>query len=263
MTLFSIQPRSCAADQPPFCSHLVVGKACLNIPPTKESTEGQLALESFLARRRQKYQARRNGLARNSFEESICDGSFSDKEAGRFDVHDRNRVIRLAILKHGPMPLHHATRTLSPVQNAKEAKLDDFSRLDCEVLADRVVSRAKVRLKRRKKTANVLQKIYKPSLNSSQCKVPTFRTSTPTNSKSSTPKSLSPSKTIQRLNRSLEVVESGSEDRRSSLKVVRKVVYWSEKQSAMAKDSGVPCVPPSSPMHSKFEWFNLIFTSNY
>lgn len=228
---------SSGADQAPFCCHMVVGKALLNRPPTKQLTEGQIALESFLARRRQKYQARRNGSAKDSCEE--------DKETERFYVHQRNSVIRLVSLKEGPRPLIRPTRTLnpsSPIWNAKETKLEDFSRLECEVLADRVVSQAKVRLKRRKRAANVLQKIYKPL---SDSKVSTFRTSTPTNSKSSTPKSLSPSKNIQRLNRSLEV-ESGGEERRG-LKAVRKVVFWSEKQSAMTKDSGVPCVPPPSP----------------
>lgn len=242
MTLSLTLPPSAGTDQAPFCCQMVVGKALLNRPPPKQFSEGQLALESFLTKRRQKYQARRIDLAKHSCEENTCRSSALEKE---INVHQRNSIIRLAALKDGPRPLIHPCRMInlsSPVQNTKETKLEDFSQLECEVLADRVVSRAKVRLKRRKKAANVLQKLYKPMSNSSHSKAPTFRTSTPTNSKSSTPKFLSPSKSVQRLNRSLEVGED-----RQGLKVGRKVVYWSEKQSAMAKDAGVPSVPPPSP----------------
>lgn len=258
----ALPPGNPGTNQLQFCQ-VVVGKALLNSSRTRAISEGQLALESFLERRRQRYQARRKGLTREfantSCEETIYSSkhdsigtSFNKDTKESLFLHERNCVIRLASINVPSMK--DSTRTIdhsSP--HDKITKLEDFSRLDCEELAHHVVSQAKVRLKKRKKAANVLDKIYKPMLNSSQSRAPMFRTSTPASSKSSTPKSHSPSKHIieakERLSRSLELENGG--EQKHGLKAVRKVVYWSEKQSTMAKDSGVPCIPPPSPKPGK------------
>lgn len=253
-----LPPANSGPDQVRFCQ-MVVGKALLNSRRTKEISEGQLALESFLARKRQKYQTRRKGLAKecvstsceetlNSSKHDSIGTSFTKDTKESLFMHERNCMIRLASISVPSM--NDGTRAINHSSpKARATKLRDFSQLDCEELAHHVVSQAKVRLRRRKKAANVLQKLYKPVLNSNQSRPPMFRTSTPANSKSSTPHLLSPSKQITEarevLNKSLDL-ESGSEHRQG-LKPVRRVVNWSEKQSTKAKDSGIPCVPPSSP----------------
>jgi hypothetical protein len=225
---------------------MFVGKAPLYHPRAKEITAGQLALESFLARRRQKYQARRaSESVNNSCEESIlslkCDSvntSFT-REARNSFVHERNCVVRLASLSVKDGASSQFSKTIkqdSPY--SKVMKLKDLSQVDCEELARHVVSRAKVRLKRRKKAANVLQKIYRPTLDSSSPSKPPppLRTSTPTNS--NTPKTRSPSKPIvERLNKSLDL----DDPKRITC---RKVLRGPEKQPVMAADPGVP--PTSS-----------------
>ena len=255
-------------------TQMVVGKALLNSPKTKEVSEGQLALESFLARRRRKYHAKiARGSANTSCEEPLPSSSFKHESMGAsllsreakesLFLHKRNCVARLASISVPSMKDGLAARSIdhdSP--HTGGAKLADFSQLDCEELAQHVVSRAKVRLKRRKKrAANVLQNIYKPVLNSSPSRPlpphpPPIRASTPINSKTSTPKFLSPSKPItearEKLIKPLEQ-ENAESDQRPGLKAVRKVVYWSERQSTIAGDSGIPCVPPSTPKSSKLK----------
>lgn len=241
-----------ASSGVPLCN-MLVGKALLNSPRTKQLTEGQLALDSFLARRRQRYQARRKRDNGNrSCEETISDyrGSLGlrKEKDNLFNMHERNCVIRLASI-HVPSLKDGSSNPSNPPGLSKATKLDDFSKLDCEELADHVVSQTKVRRARRRKAANVLQKIYKPVLNSSDCRIPKFRTSTPVNSKGSTPISLSPTKSIvearDKLDGSLEIC-----DRRQGLKAARKVVYWSEKQSAVVTDSGIPPSSPKPGMYS-------------
>ena len=150
--------------------------------------------------------------------------------------------------RHETLGLHKQRSRSFLVRRAQQAKLEDFS---CEELAERVVSQAKVRLKRQKRAANVLQKIYQPKAITLSPATAAFRTSTPVGSKSSTPKSLSPVKNAvnttspERPNRSLRSAEGGRS--RECPVAVSKVVYWSEKQSSVEKDSGIPSVPPSTP----------------
>lgn len=275
MTLsLSLCPPQAGADQP----QMVVGKALLNIPRTKEVSEGQMALESFLAKRRRRYLTRiASGSANASLEEALPspgfkDGSIDASLLGReakdnLFLLERNCVVRLASLSLPSMkdgcPNHTPGMAIHDSSHTGATKLGDFSRLDCEELAHHVVSQAKVRLKRRKKkAANVIQNLYKPVLCSSPSRLPQpplIMTSTPINSKTSTPKFLSPSKPIteaRKFNKPLKQENSGS-DQKPGQKAVRKVVYWSEKQSMTAKDSGIPCVPPSTPMPSKSQYSAL------
>lgn len=261
---------SASSGANPFC-HMLVGKASLNPPLTKQFTPGQLALESFLARRRLKYQAKRT---REYAATTVIDTSY-ESSGGCIEIvnrHERTCGARLASLNLKDRSIGTIRDPLRTTYGhlgcAKGTKLEDFNSLNCEELADRVVSQAKVRLKRQKR-ANVLQNIYKPISCPHQGKNPTVWHSTPRNSKSNTPKSLSPSKstamtpspskitntpppakiTREDWNKSLELERSDPAP--GGLKVARKVVFWSEKQSATAKDSGVPGVPPSSPTHGK------------
>lgn len=241
-----------ASSGTPFC-HMVVGKALLNSPRTKQFTEGQLALDSFLARRRLRYQDRRKGLAREcanrSCEETLSDysprslGTPLNRETNNDAfLYKRNCVIRLASIRVPSLncTLDHSSTPSCPLGHAKVDKTGNLSQLNCEELADRIVSQAKVRLKQRKKAANVLQKIYKPVLNSNKSRIPHIRTSTPVNSKDSTPNTLSPSKSTVEAREKLDESDRGK-------KAARKVVYLSERQSEVNKDSGVPGAPPSSP----------------
>lgn len=242
---------------------MIVGKAFLNTPPRREPSGSQLALEALLERRRQRYQARRrDGGDTGSSAASMLLLNSSDGalhfpvDRIRDEDDDRRSCIShlVALRLRDKAQQHEALRVQKQKSRSflvrRVTKLEDAS---CEELAERVVSQAKVRLKRQKRAANVLQKIYQPKTTAPAGPAgpagpaTAFRTSTPINSKSTTPKSLSPAKaatdTPERPNRSLRLAEGS----REHPVAVRKVVYWSERQSNVEKDSGVPCVPPSTP----------------
>ena len=162
--------------------------------------------------------------------------------------------------------------------------------LDCSELADHVVHRAKVRLKKR-------QRRNLPSLKATPHGLQPTATSSPSSSPSkpkpaamlrkqannittgSQPHSnlkaqtallskrtdvVSRSTTISSLGRQLEMMEGvNSSSSSPTLHVVTrslKVVYWSDRQSVTPKNTGIPNVPPVTPSTRKLEVLRVIFT---
>ena len=142
---------------------------------------------------------------------------------------------------------------------------------DCSELADHVVHRAKVRLKKRQRRNLPSLKTNSPGLKQA--------TSSPPSSSPSKPKTattvkqqannevhqsnlkaqvalfskrtdvVSRSTTISSLGRQLDLMEGVNSSSSSSPLMTRnlKVVYWSDRQSVTPKDTGIPNVPPVTP----------------
>ena len=147
---------------------------------------------------------------------------------------------------------------------------------DCSELADHVVHRAKVRLKKRqrrnlpslKTNSHGLQTTSSPSTSPSKPKITTTLRRQAINNESiescqSNLKAqtalfskrtdvISRSTTINTLGRQLETMEGVNSSSSSPLMTRSlKVVYWSDKQSMTPKDTGVPNVPPVTPSTRK------------
>ena len=254
---------------------MVVGKAHLNAPPTKQVTDGQLALQSLLAKRRQRYHAKRkrergSGVDTNKAIEN--GGILIDNTAkeGIRNVHEKRSVLCLAsnlhvqsMRAHSDGVIHHPAGNnrvdMVYTTNPSTRSGSNLATLDCEELADRVVSKAKVRLKRRKRMISTIRKISTNPSSPQLTGTSAIRASTPILlhpvPKASTPISLSPVKKehvaepVKRiLNLSLDsaLTNARNGSNKCGLKA-KKVVYLSEKQSITSKDTGIPCVPPSSP----------------
>lgn len=272
-----------------FLCHMIVGKAFLNSPRPKQSTESQQSLASFLARKRESYQASRRGrLAKRCAstgntsttnisyitDTSSQNTSWDDGEKNIGDslalVHRRNCILNLTSLNVRPLKdhrvvppchLHRSVHTSLVSQHAGNKTIgDDFIELDSAELAERVVTRAKVRLKQRKKRARMLQEVYQPVPKVHQGRVPIIRSSTPVDlSLSSSPvKEFNTIETkTRKLSRNTPLESEGCPD----LKAPRRIVYLSERQSLMSKDAGIPNVPPSTPVKSKL--VNVIIIISY
>ena len=148
-----------------------------------------------------------------------------------------------------------------------------FCFLDCSELADHVVHRAKVRLKKRQRRNLPSLKTNSPGLIPAISSPPS---SSPSKSKTTTilkqqekfsnevhqsnlkaqaalfskrTDVISRSTTISSLGRQLDLMEGVNSSSSSSPLMTRslKVVYWSDRQSATPKDTGIPNVPPVTP----------------
>lgn len=247
--------------------HMVVGKARLNVPPIKQATESQLALQSLLAKRREKYHAKRKGVRERccsvATNQLIENGGIPSENTAKEEIratHERRSVLCLAsklqsMKARNDGVVHHPTGNINVNASTINPRSEsDIATLDCEELADRVVSKAKVRLKCCKRMSNTF---YKTPMNPSSphlVATSTIRASTPilSLSKTSTPISRSPVKKLELehvaepLNLSLDSAIMSVSNKRGFNKV-KKVVYLSEKQSITSKDTGIPFVPPSSP----------------
>lgn len=253
-----------------FCP-VVVGKALLNPPPTRQINASQKALASFLARKHERFRARRKqglegqlgggssldvSLEENNGALSGNDGATWNKSAvwngsATFLREEKDAVQERCAFQMASVDLHQN----QPQRTRKTHKLnpDDLIKLNCEELAEKVVSRVKTRLRhcsrRRRSGADVLRNHADKPISEV---VDIVRSSTPVPSLSntSTPLSLSPLKkehtrpSNSSLNRSFEEPSSLST---SGLRVAKKVICFSEKQSATCKDTGIPNVPPSTP----------------
>lgn len=150
---------------------------------------------------------------------------------------------------------------------------------DCSELADHVVHRAKVRLKKRQRrnqpslktnSAHGLQAtVCSPSSNPSKQKITatlrplpnTENTGSQCQSKVKAQTALFSKKTdvlrsttISSLGQQLEMMEGVNSSSSSPLMTTRslKVVYWSDRQSVTPKDTGIPNVPPVTPSTCKY-----------
>ena len=283
---------------------MIVGKAFLNSPPGKQSSEGQQVLSCFLAKKHARYLQRRgsrplglntsledNGepLPQSSAEDllSRSTSTVHEKELSISLKQERSTFrLCLASLKHqqqnGRVGVHSQTsHACSGASGKNGSRLKRNSSqsgligLGSEELAEQVVSRAKGRLKHRRNSNSsikkrsgverleVAQEVYKPlsklyqsrssrAPNATSSRQGLVRSSTPISGKTSssaTPLSQSPLKresSKASLNRSLERAEAFS---RSGVPkcAAKRVVYFSERQSVMCKDTGVPGVPPTTP----------------
>lgn len=246
-----------------YC-HMVVGKAHLNTPPTKQVTESQVALRSLLEKRRERYHAKR----RERYGGIPSENTIITKEGVR-TTHEKRSVLclesKLQSMKgHSDGVVHHPSGNLCVGYASITNPGSNLARLNCEELADRVVSKAKVRLKRHKRSrmANTFREVCKTPMNPSTPRLvgtSIIRASTPIplHSKTSMPISRSPAvkkehviEPVNLLNLSLDsaglAITNVNNKRGLKVKKVL-VVYLSEKQSITSKDTGIPCVPPSSP----------------
>ena len=277
--------------QAAFCP-MIVGKALLNSPPTRQLSDGQQALSSFLNRKRERYLARRQKKHETLNNNTSGDVSFEDEPSTTAreywsttassvhvskmeerDPHQDRCVLRLASLSlHSPSAQHLTNhRRANPqlivhasTHSPTKTNLDDLITLDCEELAEKVVSRARVRLRHCKKRRASINEPCKPVVRqpNTNKRTDTIRCSTPvsSHSTSSTPFSRSPIKTegvstraiasSLNLNRSFE--ETLSNPSVSRLKVAKRIVLFSEKQSDTCRETGVPNVPPTTPNASEY-----------
>ncbi len=284
-------PASGAGPAPFFSRQLVVGKALLNSPPTKQVTESQQALASFLARKRERYKNRLNtsseskGGDRSSTNSLRCfipasrstPAELSGRRGSSNYLHESKCILRIASLDSQTLYSHsngangnsnEARWINQPGRREGYSQKDgnisissDFAKLGSEELADRVVSHARLRRRNKRRTAVIQREIQRPVINlhhrtdlhQQRPAVPILRTSTPiplgsTHSQSPTKREggTEPRARSLSLSRSQDGLET-TESLRGSKMTARKVVFLSEKQSATAKDTGIPNVPPSTP----------------
>lgn len=276
----------------PLPGPMIVGKAYLNSPLSRQISAGQQALASYMTKKRERYLARKRKSSRQlkttesadvSYEESVNTSaeyvwSKSATALGATTLgattlgattlgitsEERKCILCLATLNLRSSKYKTSGNTaVNPLQKSPHlrckctrANKDNLAKLNCKELAEKVVSRAKVRLKHRskKKSEDILRDIYMPTKR--PIKAAGFvRSSTPvlTRSANTTPLSLSPLKdegasaksSNLSLNRSFE--EPANDLSTSSLRVAKKVICFSEKQSPLCKETGVPNAPPSTP----------------
>ena len=268
----------------PICRPLLVGKAPLNSPPTKQVTESQQSLTCFLAKKRERYKSKLNTSSesngrdgsrrrrRSSGDSSQCSVHVSQSApvqscSSLNHLHESKCIMRIASFDSQTLYGHtnggdgtgrwtkaYHTKIPEKDPNAKTTP-DDFVKLGSEELADRVVSRARLRRRNKKRTAVIHREVTRPVIKLNHQRPPgVVRTSTPLPlSSSNTTPSQSPSKKEQvetkTSNLSLSKSQDGSEVTRAlqPKAAVKKVVFLSEKQSGMSKETGVPNVPPSTP----------------
>ncbi len=239
---------------------IIVGKA----PQTslrlvkQPVTPSQDALAALLAKRHERYLAekeRSDRKIRTKGSATSSNGYFaadlSQDSLSRFRHFDSHNILS----NNGVMSHHHniiasRKRGHSRRGGGGGSGTADIGTIECTELATRVVSRAKVRLKKRqKRRVNLMHAAYKPA---SPVPGDFMKYNTLVKAKPFVTKCLVQDErfSIENVRRGVEDLHRRQADHSRTNKMM--VVYLSERRSVVPRDTGIPNVPPVSPEICKY-----------
>ena len=259
---------------------IVVKKASLISPPVKSITDSQQALASFLARRHERYKSRRrsnkphfyssaeisvSSTSANTSIDSLSHSSVKSICTSCDNLLDQEKSTSNLTKSTRGRQDYHTDDGSSLGDSHRSSSSVDFLNTGCEELAERVITSTKARLKKHRKRR--INPLYIPPIRMMKVygEIPIIRTSTPVplhkvskaNIISSPPRREAHicvdnvTKDMRNLNLSTKLLENYGASV-GPKKLNRRVVYLSEKQSSISKETGVPDVPPTTPSSESF-----------